>query len=127
MAKEPSSHLTMAFCILRRYRYCAPGNGMRASLPVETFSERRIGVVTEYTISAHKKGVDLMKSKTLSILIGFVTPMVAIVLLFPFWNKVEPFILGFPFNYFWIFSWLFLTAGCLAIAFRIDPDNDEDA
>lgn len=68
-----------------------------------------------------------MKSKTLSILIGFVTPMVAIVLLFPFWNKVEPFILGFPFNYFWIFSWLFLTAGCLGIAFRIDPDNDEDA
>ena len=100
---------------------------MRASLPVETFSERRIGVVTEYTISAHKKGVDLMKSKTLSILIGFVTPMVAIVLLFPFWNKVEPFILGFPFNYFWIFSWLFLTAGCLWIAFKIDPDNDEDA
>lgn len=68
-----------------------------------------------------------MKSKTLSIMIGFVTPMVAIVLLFPFWNKVEPFILGFPFNYFWIFSWLFLTAACLAIAFRIDPDNDEDA
>ena len=67
-----------------------------------------------------------MKSKTMSILIGMVTPMVAIVLLFPFWNKVEPFVLGFPFNYFWIFAWLFLTSACLWIAFRLDPDNDTD-
>lgn len=67
-----------------------------------------------------------MKSRTPTILIGFVVPMVAIVLLFPFWNRVEPFVLGFSFNYFWLFLWLFLTSGCLYVAFKLDPDNEEE-
>jgi hypothetical protein len=32
--------------------------------------------------------------------------------------------LGFSFNYFWIFAWLFLTSLCLFIGYRIDPYND---
>jgi hypothetical protein len=49
--------------------------------------------------------------------------MAAILLLFPWWNRVEPFVLGLSFNYFWIFSWLFLTSLCLFIAFKLDPLN----
>lgn len=67
-----------------------------------------------------------MKSRIPSILIGLVAPLTGIVVLFPFWNRVEPFILGFSFNYFWLFLWLFLTSGCLYIAFKLDPLNDEE-
>jgi Protein of unknown function (DUF3311). len=67
-----------------------------------------------------------LKSRIPSILIGLVAPLTGIVVLFPFWNRVEPFILGFSFNYFWLFLWLFLTSGCLYIAFKLDPLNDEE-
>ncbi|MBP2638740.1 MAG: rane protein [Firmicutes bacterium] len=67
-----------------------------------------------------------MKSRILTILIGLVVPLTGIVVLFPFWNRVEPFVMGFPFNYFWLFLWLFITSGCLYIAFKLDPLNEEE-
>lgn len=65
-----------------------------------------------------------MKSRIPTIIIAFFIPMAAIILAFPFYNRIEPFVLGLSFNYFWIFSWLFLTALCLYIGFRLDPYND---
>lgn len=41
----------------------------------------------------------------------------------PWYNRVTPYVLGFPFGYFWIFLWLFLTSGCLFIAYKLDPYN----
>lgn len=67
-----------------------------------------------------------MKSRIPTIIIGFFIPMAAIILAFPFYNRIEPFIFGLSFNYFWIFSWLFLTALCLYIGFRLDPYNDPE-
>jgi len=67
-----------------------------------------------------------VKSRILTILIGLVVPLTGIVVLFPFWNRVEPFVMGFPFNYFWLFLWLFITSGCLYIAFKLDPLNEEE-
>ena len=65
-----------------------------------------------------------MKSRIPTILIGLVIPIVGIVGLFPFWNRVDPFVLGFSFNYFWMFLWIFLTPACLYFAFKLDPRND---
>ena len=65
-----------------------------------------------------------MKSRIPTIIVGFFIPMAAIILAFPFYNRIEPFVLGLSFNYFWIFSWLFLTSLCLYIAYRLDPYND---
>lgn len=70
-----------------------------------------------------------MKSRIPTIIIGFVIPMTAIILAFPIYNRIEPFVFGFSFTYGWIFAWLFLTSLCLAIAFKLDPYNkksDED-
>ena len=67
-----------------------------------------------------------MKSRIPTIIIAFFIPMAAIILAFPFYNRIEPFVLGLSFNYFWIFSWLFITALCLYIGFRIDPYNDPE-
>lgn len=52
-------------------------------------------------------------------------PYMAIVGAFPFYNRAEPFILGFPFIYFWLFSWIPLTSLFMYIAFRLDPENKE--
>jgi len=68
----------------------------------------------------------MMKSRIPTILIGLVAPLTGIVFLLPWWNKVEPFVLGFSFNYFWMFLWLFLTSICLFVAYKLDPLNDEE-
>jgi hypothetical protein len=67
-----------------------------------------------------------MKSRIPTILIGFVVPMAAIILAFPLYNRVEPFVFGFSFNFAWIIAWLFLTSGCLALAFKLDPYNKNE-
>jgi len=67
-----------------------------------------------------------MKSRLPAFLIGLCVPFFGLVVLFPFYNRIYPIILGFPFMYFWIFSWLFLTSLCLYIAFQIDPANKID-
>ena len=68
-----------------------------------------------------------MKNRVLTIIIGLVIPFCAVTVCFPLYNRIEPFVLGFSFNYFWIFAWLFLTSLCLYIAFKLDPLNREDA
>lgn len=68
-----------------------------------------------------------MKNRLLTILIGFIVPTCAVTVCFPLYNRIEPFVFGLSFNYFWIFSWLFLTSLCLFIAFKLDPLNREDA
>lgn len=67
-----------------------------------------------------------MKSRIPTLIIAFCIPMTAIILAFPFYNRIEPFVLGLSFNYFWIFSWLFLTALCLYIGYRLDPYNSPE-
>jgi hypothetical protein len=66
-----------------------------------------------------------MKSRFWIFVIVLVIPYAAIVGAFPFYNRAEPFILGFPFLYFWLFSWIPLTSLCMFIAFRMDPLNKE--
>ncbi|MBU3161691.1 DUF3311 domain-containing protein [Clostridium frigoris] len=67
-----------------------------------------------------------MKSRKPAFFIGFGIPFFGLVVLFPLYNRIYPVIMGFPFMYFWIFSWLFLTSLCLYIAFKIDPANKID-
>ncbi len=60
-------------------------------------------------------------SSTGKVLIGLVVPFVAIVGLFPWYNRVSPEVLGFPFLYFWMFLWFVLTTVALFIVWRTDP------
>ena len=61
-----------------------------------------------------------MKSRFWTVILIIVIPYIAIVGLFPWYNRAEPFIFGVPFVYFWIFSWFFLTSLCMYIGWRID-------
>ena len=62
-----------------------------------------------------------MKNRLLTVIIGLVVPLCAVTVCFPLYNRIEPFVFGFSFNYFWIFAWLFLTS------LKLDPLNREDA
>ena len=37
-----------------------------------------------------------------------------------FANSVEPYVLGLPFAMFWVVMWVVLTAGVMAIVYRLD-------
>jgi hypothetical protein len=43
------------------------------------------------------------------------------------WDRIEPMVLGLPFNLFWLMSWIVLTPVCLWGAYRIEtargPEN----
>lgn len=67
-----------------------------------------------------------MKSRFWAWVFVLVIPVLAVVGAFPFYNRAEPFILGFPFIYFWIFSWVLLTPLCMFIGYKLDPENKED-
>ncbi|HWC95997.1 MAG TPA: DUF3311 domain-containing protein [Candidatus Sulfopaludibacter sp.] len=36
------------------------------------------------------------------------------------WDRVEPMILGLPFNLFWLICWIVLSSVCLWAAYRLD-------
>ncbi len=70
-------------------------------------------------LEAAKGGTPL--NSTGKVLIGLVVPFIAIVGLFPWYNRVSPEVLGFPFLYFWMFLWFLLTTVALFIVWRTDP------
>jgi hypothetical protein len=54
-------------------------------------------------------------------------PFVAL-LVGPFFvNRVTPYMLGMPFLLAWCVIWILLTAAIMAVIFRFDPENREDA
>lgn len=64
-----------------------------------------------------------MKSRFWVFVLNLGIPYLAVVGAFPFYNRAEPFIFGFPFIYFWLFSCIPLTSFCMYMGYRIDPEN----
>jgi hypothetical protein len=74
-------------------------------------------------------GSDLAGKRVIAFVIGFGVPWVAVVAMFPIYNRIEPLVLGMPFSYFWIFACFLLTTVCLAAAWLIgyaDEDREEE-
>ena len=42
----------------------------------------------------------------------------------PLWDRVEPIVLGLPFNLFWLISWIVLSTLCLWGAYRVEKMRD---
>jgi uncharacterized membrane protein YhaH (DUF805 family) len=72
------------------------------------------------------KGRIQMSSRFWTWLFVLIIPFLAIVGAFPFYNRAEPFILGFPFLYFWIFLWIVLTPLSMFIGYKLDPENKKE-
>ena len=54
-----------------------------------------------------------------AILLGLV-PFAAVCFSVSLWDRVYPMILGLPFNFFWLISWLLLTPLCMWGAYRLE-------
>lgn len=54
-----------------------------------------------------------------------VIPFIGILGFLPLVNRVEPFVLGMPFNMFWMAMWTVLTSVILGIMYKLDPRNQE--
>ena len=54
-----------------------------------------------------------------SLLLGLI-PFVAVCFTVALWDRIDPMVLGLPFNFFWLISWLLLTPLCMWGAYRLE-------
>jgi hypothetical protein len=50
-------------------------------------------------------------------------PFIGILAFLPLVNRVEPFVLGMPFNMFWMVMWTILSSVILSMMYKLDPRN----
>ena len=56
-----------------------------------------------------------------------VLPFLGMLVGTPFFNRAEPSVLGLPLILVWLVSWVVATSVIMAIVYRCDPVNREDA
>jgi hypothetical protein len=42
------------------------------------------------------------------------------------WDRVQPIVLGLPFNFFWLISWILLTPLCMWGAYRLETPRTQN-
>ncbi len=47
-------------------------------------------------------------------------PFVAMCFSVPLWDRIEPMVLGLPFNLFWLIAWIVLSSGCMWLVYRLE-------
>ncbi len=63
--------------------------------------------------------VDLKKPSRGALLIGCI-PFAAMCLSVPLWDRINPILLGLPFNLFWLLCWIGLSTVCMWLAYRLE-------
>ena len=63
------------------------------------------------------------KPSRLALLLALI-PFLAMCFSVPLWDRVNPMILGLPFNLFWLVSWIFLTTLCMWAVYRIEAGRN---
>jgi len=61
-----------------------------------------------------------MKRPSLASLILALIPFTAMCFSVSLWDRVEPLVLGLPFNLCWLIAWIVVTPLCMMIAYRIE-------
>jgi len=49
-----------------------------------------------------------------------VIPFVAMCFSVALWDRIEPMVLGLPFNLFWLIAWIVLSSGCMWLVYRLE-------
>jgi Protein of unknown function (DUF3311) len=52
-------------------------------------------------------------------------PFAAMCFSVPLWDRIEPRILGLPFNLAWLVAWIILSSVCLAVAYRMETGREK--
>jgi hypothetical protein len=63
--------------------------------------------------------VDVKKPSVGALLLGLI-PFAAMCFSVPLWDRVDPMLLGIPFNLFWLISWIVLTPVCMWAAYQVE-------
>lgn len=61
-----------------------------------------------------------MRRPSLSALLVAALPFVGMCFTVSLWDRVQPMVLGLPFNLFWLMAWIVLTSVCLRIVYHIE-------
>jgi hypothetical protein len=61
-----------------------------------------------------------MKRPSMGAILLALIPFAATCFSVSLWDRVYPMILGLPFNFFWLISWLLLTPVCMWGAYRLE-------
>ena len=59
------------------------------------------------------------KPSPVALLLGLI-PFVAMCFSVALWDRLDPMILGVPFNLAWLVCWIVLSALCMAAAYRVE-------
>ena len=54
-----------------------------------------------------------------AVLLGAI-PFLGMCFSVPLWDRIDPIVLGMPFNLFWLVLWIPLSSLCLWMAYRVD-------
>ncbi len=61
----------------------------------------------------------MRKPSIVSLVLAFI-PFCGLCFSVPIWDRLNPHVLGLPFNMFWILAWVSATPVLMSIAFRIE-------
>jgi hypothetical protein len=65
----------------------------------------------------------LEKPSLRAVILGLV-PFAGMCFSVPLWDRIDPMVLGMPFNLFWLVLWIPLTSLCLWAAYRLDRPSE---
>lgn len=66
-----------------------------------------------------------MKRPSLGAILLALTPFVAMCFSVPLWDRVDPMLLGIPFNFFSLISWIVFSTLCMWAAYRLEAARDK--
>jgi hypothetical protein len=66
----------------------------------------------------------LIKPPSWPALLLALIPFAAMCFSVALWDRVEPMLLGLPFNLFWLICWIVLTTFCMWAAYRLESRRD---
>ena len=65
-----------------------------------------------------------MKTPSTAAVVIALIPFAAMCFSVSLWDRVQPLVLGLPFNLCWLIAWIVLTPLCMAVAYRIEAMHD---
>ena len=67
----------------------------------------------------------MIKRPSLGALLLALIPFAAMCFSVSLWDRVEPMVLGIPFNIFWLIGWIVVTTLCMWAAYRLEAARDK--
>jgi hypothetical protein len=69
-------------------------------------------------------GEPVKKPSPGALLLGLI-PFAAMCFSVPLWDRIDPMILGVPFNLAWLICWIVLSSVCMWAAYRVEAARDK--